>query len=67
MFIMTIVKYESTEEITLEDMMAEGEDDEMMERIFNNDNYKKALKLWLKFLNEKGILDVLITKQTDVV
>lgn len=59
MFIMAIVKYDSNEEMNLEMIMAGG-DEGMFDRIYNNDNYKTAVKLWLPFMNERGFLDKMI-------
>lgn len=61
MFILFIVKYESSEEISLEQMMkAESVDEDLYKRIYQNDTYKKAVKTLLPFLDEKGYLDVLL-------
>lgn len=57
-----VVKYDSYEEINLEMMMSGEDNSRMMERIYNNDTYNKALKLWLPFLNKRGFLDTLIVK-----
>ena len=55
MFILFVVKYDSPEEINIEMMMTGGGDDpNMMDRIYNNENYKAALKAWLPFLNRRG-------------
>lgn len=60
MFIMAIVKYESAEEINLENLMMGDGDPKAMDRIYNNQNYKKAVKLWLPFLNDRGYFDKLL-------
>jgi hypothetical protein len=60
---MAIVKYESAEEINMENLMTGAEDPEMMNRIYNNENYKKAVKLWFPFLDKKGFMDKLIKKE----
>lgn len=60
MFILFIVKYDSTEEITVEQMMTGTCEPEMFDRIYNNEIYKKAVKLWLQFFNKRGFLDILI-------
>lgn len=58
MFIMFVTKYESSEEINLEQIMTNADmDPTMFERVFYNENYKKALKMWLPFLDKKGYLD----------
>lgn len=61
MLILFIVKYESIEEFSIEQLMAGGDNSDMIERIYNNDNYKKAIKLWLRFLDKRGFLDTLIS------
>lgn len=60
---MAIVKYESTEEINLENLMMGDDNSEAFDRIYKNENYKKALKLWLPLLNSRGYLDTLIKKE----
>lgn len=64
MFILSIVKNESTEEINLETIMGQSSDAEAQEvysRIYGNDTYKRALKKWLPFINKRGFLDTLLT------
>lgn len=64
MFILSIVKNESTEEINLETIMGQSSDAEAQEvysRIYGNDTYKRALKKWLPFMNKRGFLDTLLT------
>lgn len=64
MFIMFVTKYDSSEEINLEQMMqAEYPDPSFYHRIYRNENYKRALKLWLPFLDERGYLDTLLPFQ----
>jgi hypothetical protein len=60
---MAIVKYDSAEEISLENLMTGDDNPEAMDRIYNNENYKKAVKLWLPFLNDRGYLDQLVKKE----
>ena len=60
MFILFVVRNNSNEEMSIENMMTGGDNTEMMHKIYNNENYKKAIKLWLPFLNERGFLDTLI-------
>lgn len=56
--IMSIVKYDSDHELTMEQFMDPSSfDDDMIKRIFGNENYLKALKIWLKFMYKRGILD----------
>jgi thiamine kinase-like enzyme len=66
MFILFVVKYDSPEEINMEVMMG-AEDPEMMHRIYNNECYKKGLKLWLPFLNKRGFLDTMIKSEEPVI
>lgn len=61
MFLLFIVKYDSNVEFSIEQLMTGGDNPEMIERIYNNDKYKKAIKLWLPFLDERGFLDTLIS------
>lgn len=62
MFILFVVKNSSSEEINLEMMMTGGDITNMLDRVYNDPNYTKAVKLWLPFLNERGLLDALIEK-----
>lgn len=61
MFILFIVKYDCNEEMSIEQLMTGGDNPELIDRIYNNDNYKKAIKLWLPFLDKRGFLDTLIS------
>lgn len=58
MFILFVVKNDSPEEINIETMMSG--DTESMYRLYNGAGYKKAVKLWMHFLNKRGFLDTLI-------
>lgn len=65
MFILFIVKYDSPEEITIENLMGIGQTDEdalqeMYIRVYRNETYKKAVQTWLPFLNKRGFLDTLL-------
>lgn len=61
MFIMFVTKYDSSEEISLEDMMKSvNPDPNLYLRAYRNEYYKKAAKLWLPFLDERGFLDSLL-------
>lgn len=57
--ILFVVKYDADEEISME-LLMQGGDDEMYDRIYNNEIYKKAVKLWLPFMNKRGFLDCLL-------
>ena len=60
MFILFICKYDSQEEITLDFFMRNDEGKEIiMNKIYRNENYKKAIKLWLPLSNKKGFLDTI--------
>lgn len=61
MFILFVVKNDSDQEINIETMMT-GDNDEM-KRLLNGECYKKAVKLWLHFLNRRGFLDALIVEE----
>lgn len=63
MFILSIVKNESTEELNFETLMNNPDDkvvEEAYDRIYKNETYKKAIKTWLPFLNKRGFLDTLL-------
>lgn len=61
MFILFVVKYESSEELSLEDMMkAESPDKDLYNKMYCNETYKKAIKTLLPFLDERGFLDSLL-------
>lgn len=58
LFILFITKYDSEEEINMEYVIGNSEKDrEFYNRIYGNETYKKALKIWLPFLDERGYLD----------
>lgn len=63
-FILTIVKNESSEELNMDMIMGHSEDEEKLEsmykRIFENETYKKAVTTWLPFLNKRGFLDSML-------
>ena len=63
-FILAIAKYEAAEEINLDRLLMDEDNSELLKKFYNNENYKKALKLWLPFLNERGFLDCLIKTET---
>lgn len=66
MYVLTIIKNESSEEIDLALMMGQSDDEEKLEnfykRIYENETYKKAIKAWLPFLNKRGFLDTMLPK-----
>ncbi|KAG5675463.1 hypothetical protein PVAND_005365 [Polypedilum vanderplanki] len=56
--IMFICKYDSDQEITMEQFTDPNAfTPEMFNRMYRNDNYLKALKSWLPFLYERGYLN----------
>lgn len=63
MFILFICKYDDANVMSIDTVM--NNDDEaarkMMKTIYRNKNYKKAVTLWLPFLNERGFLDTMIS------
>lgn len=63
MFILFVVKYDSPEEILIETLLMGGDDPEMFHRVYYNDIYKKAVTLWLPFLNKRGFLDTLLKSE----
>jgi hypothetical protein len=67
LFIMFVTKYESSEEMNLETMMSTESPPEFYHRIYRNETFKKAVKMWLPFLDERGYLDVMLpTKKEEV-
>lgn len=62
MVFMFIVKYDSPEEMGIDTIVSGGGSPEMLKTVFGSDYYKKALKLWLPFLNKRGFLDTLIVE-----
>lgn len=62
MFILFVVKNDSNEVLEIEKLMT-TEDPEMHQKIYNNENYMKSLKLWLPFLNKRGFLDTMYKKE----
>lgn len=64
MFVMFIVKYDSNEELNLENMMdPESFDPIQIKRALFNDIYQKALRVWVPFLNKRGYLDKLLPRE----
>lgn len=61
--ILFVVKYNSAEEITIETMMTGSNDPDIMDRVYKNDNYKKAVTMWLPFMNKRGFLDTLLKEE----
>lgn len=55
-----LAKYDSNEEMSLESIIGIGEYSERLKETYNNTAYKKAVKLWLPFLNKRGFLDGLM-------
>lgn len=64
LFLLFIFKYDSSEELNLQMIMGQVDDVEELEKmyiwIYRNETYKKAIKTWLPFLNEKGFLDCML-------
>lgn len=62
MFILFICKYDNAIVMSINTVM--NNDDEgaqkMIKAIYRNENYKKAVTLWLPFLNERGFLDTVV-------
>jgi hypothetical protein len=53
---MIVTKYESTEVLKMEDFLV-VQDKEFIDRIYCNETFKKAIKLWLPFFEKRGYLD----------
>lgn len=61
MFIMFVAKFDSNEELNMEDVMdPEKVNIEVMRNAFMNGTYRNALSLWLPFLNKRGFFDTLL-------
>lgn len=53
-----VCKYDSDHDLTMEDFMnPDAFDEEMIYRIYQNDNFLNAVKLWLPFMYKRGYLD----------
>lgn len=53
-----ICKYDSDKEMTMEDFMnPDAFDDDMINRMYKNENFLNAAKLWLPFMLKRGFLD----------
>jgi hypothetical protein len=61
MFVLFVAKYDSSEDLQLDQLM-EGKlkDTTSIENAFKSQYYIKALKTWLPFLNKRGYLDGLL-------
>lgn len=61
MFVMFVVKYNSKEEMNLDQFMNPNNDDpKLIEEAYGNELYRTALKLWLPFFNKRGFIDNLL-------
>lgn len=67
LFILFVVKNDTSEEISMEKVITGPDDPILMDRIYNNDNYTKAMKVWLPFLDKRGFLDSLLTHESEYV
>jgi hypothetical protein len=63
MIILFIVKYDSPEDIDMDVFMAKGENPDLIDRIYGNECYKTALKLWLPFFDKRKFIDVEINDE----
>lgn len=63
MVILFAAKYDSSEVLDMRKIIG-GADPATLDRIYNNENYKRGLKLWLPLMNERGYLDKLIDDDT---
>jgi hypothetical protein len=60
-----VVKNDSSDEINMENLMGKGEGaEEMLQKVYKNPIYKKAVRAWLPFLNKRGFLDTMIVEPT---
>lgn len=56
LFLILFVKNGSQEEFNLDKVFG-SDDPKMLQGIYNDSNYKRALKIWLAYLNDHGVLD----------
>lgn len=59
MFVLALIKNDSAEDINVTTLLSSVNDPQKLEGIFNNNNFKKAAKLWLPFMNERGFLNAI--------
>lgn len=64
--ILIVVKNDLNEELDFQTMIMGEGDPKAVSRLYNNETYKKALKIWLPFLNKRGFLDVLIVQDDGI-
>jgi len=58
MDIMFVCKYDSEEELTMEQFMdPNAYDEDMLSRMYKNDLFLGAVKSWMPFLHKRGFLD----------
>jgi len=61
MFVMFVVKYDSTQELDISQMFDQTKGDpEAFLNAFKNPIYKKAVETWLPFLDKRGFLDTFL-------
>jgi hypothetical protein len=66
MIILFVVKYDAKEEISIEDLMKPGpEQQELLERVYKVENYVKAVQLLLPFMKKRGFLNCMIKTNTN--
>lgn len=58
LFVLAIIKNDSTEEVTFGSLFVGLQKPEILELIFNNPNFRKALMLWLPFMDDRGFFSL---------
>lgn len=61
--LLSIVKNDSPEVLNFDMIMSKTDDPVVMNRVYKNANYVKALKPWLEFLDKRGYLDTMIKQE----
>lgn len=65
---MFVCKYDSEEELTMEQFMDPNAfDDDMINRMYKNEIYLTAVKSWLPFLYKRGYLDIVAEEMTSTI
>lgn len=59
MLLLLIVKNDAQEEFDVNDLL-NAQDVEFLKSTYRSDSYRKALRTWLPFFNERGYLDNMI-------
>lgn len=66
MFMLTVMKYNLDDAVSVGLLLSEIGNSEIMDKVFKNDQFKKAVKTWLPFLNKRGFFDPLMDQNENV-